>query len=417
MATTYTSSNRLADLTPFDPTIQNNWGTPNSENMVLVDSALDGLSQVSIAGLSTYSLTTNSGAPDQARERMQSFTGALTGACTVTLPNVQKWGYAQNATTGGQNVVLSAGGSTTLTIPPDGLWYLYWTDGNANASGLSLGMTSGNATGNFAVGGNLSVGGTTVLTGALTAPTISGPVAFGSTIGLPNNTALTMADTLNVQRNILNLNSSNFVTLFDAGNVGWHFVDGPGTNTVIGIGPSGNITVNGLPSGKDCVVTVQANTNGGAAVAVNSLASPAHNFTSYISALTTLGSFHAIFTFQGVICGSITTGAGNTTNYNTTSDATMKIDDGPLDDVGRIIDKLKPRWFRWKNTPGEEAQPGFFAQQVYRAFPWAVTKGRGRGDSRKPWQMDNSKLVPLLVAELQALRKRVRELERCHSDR
>jgi len=423
MATTFTASNRLNDLLQGDPGTRDNWGTPNSENMVLVDSALDGLAQVNIAGLTNFTLSANSGQPDQARERMQSYTGALTGACTVTVPNVQKWGYARNVTTGGQNVVLSAGAGTTMTLPPDSFWYLYWTDGATNVSGLALGLGSlsvGNltaanvsASGNLTAAGNLAVTGTTTLTGALTAPTISGPVAFDSTISLPNNVNITMADSLNAQRNVLNLSAANIVTLTNAGNAGWQLVNNTNTRTLVGIDSNGSITVNGNASGQDCTVALEANTSGKAGVTVNSLPVPAHNYTSFISNIVNTSCFHAIWQFQGAVAGSITAGAGPSTSYNTTSDATLKLDDGAIDDPGRMIDRLKPRWFRWKDAPDADSQPGFFAQQVHRVFPWAVTKG-SRG---KPWQMDNSKLVPLLVAELQSLRRRLRELERCRSDR
>ena len=41
-----------------------------------------------------------------------NFTGALTTDRTVTLPSCAKIGYAINNTTGGHNVILSAGGTT-----------------------------------------------------------------------------------------------------------------------------------------------------------------------------------------------------------------------------------------------------------------------------------------------------------------
>lgn len=115
--------------------------------------------------------------------------------------------------------------------------------------------------------------------------------------------------------------------------------------------------------------------------------------------------------------GTITTD-GTTTAYNTTSDAILKIDDGLIKAAQAlsIIGKLKPRWFRWKSDPDEDSRPGFFAQQVSRVFPWAVTKGiRGK----RPWQMDNSTMMPIVVRALQALvaenndlRRRIAAVER-----
>jgi hypothetical protein len=75
---------------------------------------------------------------------------------------------------------------------------------------------------------------------------------------------------------------------------------------------------------------------------------------------------------------------------------------------------LRPRWFRWKSDQHANSEPGFFAQQVRRVFPWAVTRGRGRPGSKsfKPWQMDNAKLIPVLVAALQDAHRRIAALER-----
>lgn len=138
----------------------------------------------------------------------------------------------------------------------------------------------------------------------------------------------------------------------------------------------------------------------------------------------TIGSYVA--TNAGLFCvfiwgathtiGSIVgDGAGNTL-YNTTSDQTLKIDDGEISHeyAGSIIDKIMPRWFRWKSAESDKSQPGFFAQQLHRVYPWAVTPGRGREGSEDfyPWGADPAKLMVVAIAELKSLRKRVKELER-----
>lgn len=113
--------------------------------------------------------------------------------------------------------------------------------------------------------------------------------------------------------------------------------------------------------------------------------------------------------------GSITQN-GSTTSFNTSSDARLKIDDGLIDgaEAVTILGKLKPRWYRWVREPDRESEPGFFAQQLYRAFPWAVAPGRGKPGSKKfrPWQTDNSKLMPVVVAALQAALAENRKLEK-----
>lgn len=112
--------------------------------------------------------------------------------------------------------------------------------------------------------------------------------------------------------------------------------------------------------------------------------------------------------------GSITITA-TTTTYNTTSDRRLKTDlcliaGGVASD---IIARLKPRWFNWKSRPDDPAEPGFFAQEVARVFPWAVTRGKGRPGRPGfiPWQIDAAKLLPVVIAELQALRAEIEALK------
>jgi len=106
------------------------------------------------------------------------------------------------------------------------------------------------------------------------------------------------------------------------------------------------------------------------------------------------------------IQGSVTyTGSG--ASFNTTSDETLKLIDGPLTDTGHLIDALEPIWYRWKSNPDTPAEPGFGAQTTHAVFPWAVTPG----DGERPWQMDQAKLMSVAIAEIKALRKRVEILE------
>jgi hypothetical protein len=66
---------------------------------------------------------------------------------------------------------------------------------------------------------------------------------------------------------------------------------------------------------------------------------------------------------------------------------------------------LRPCWYRWLSDPDAASEPGFFAQQVHCVFRWAVTKGKGRpgGKGFKPWQLDQGKLIPVVIAQQQDL--------------
>lgn len=126
-----------------------------------------GITAVSINGLTSYSLSTANNASDQARYLVQQYTGALTGDCTVTIPNELKIGWAQNSTTGGFNVRLSAGAGASIAIPDDGNWYLYFTDGGTNVVLPGIGFTSLQTIGALNVGANLQVVGDAVVDGTL----------------------------------------------------------------------------------------------------------------------------------------------------------------------------------------------------------------------------------------------------------
>ncbi|HQT80284.1 MAG TPA: phage tail protein [Rhodopila sp.] len=114
--TTYTPSLRFPIMTPGDPAVRNTWGTVDNGFIAICETAIVGNGAIPIGGLTSYTLTVSNNVPDQARQALYNFTGALTAACTVTLPAVPKIGWALNATTGGYTVTLTTGSGTTLSV-------------------------------------------------------------------------------------------------------------------------------------------------------------------------------------------------------------------------------------------------------------------------------------------------------------
>jgi hypothetical protein len=104
--------------------------------------------------------------------------------------------------------------------------------------------------------------------------------------------------------------------------------------------------------------------------------------------------------------------------YTSQSDERLKTDTEDMSDSAAIIDALKPISFRWKEGRTRTRCHGFSAQQLHGIFPEAVVKGIGDpGDERfHPWMADYSKLVPVLVSEIQDLRKRIKQLEKSKSE-
>lgn len=104
------------------------------------------------------------------------------------------------------------------------------------------------------------------------------------------------------------------------------------------------------------------------------------------------------------LVGSIAT-TGTATTYNTSSDVRLKenITDAPEGNV----DALQVRSFDWK-VDGSHQEYGFIAQELEAVAPYAVTKGETEDDM---WGVDYSKLVPMLVKEIQDLKARIATLE------
>jgi hypothetical protein len=101
---------------------------------------------------------------------------------------------------------------------------------------------------------------------------------------------------------------------------------------------------------------------------------------------------------------SVTTTA---TAYNTSSDRRLKENIVDAKDAGATVDAIKVRQFDWK-AGGSHQNYGMIAQELMTVAPEAVS---GDPESDEMMGVDYSKLVPMLVKEVQSLRKRVAELE------
>lgn len=119
---------------------------------------------------------------------------------------------------------------------------------------------------------------------------------------------------------------------------------------------------------------------------------------------------------SGVTVGSIAVTATGTA-YNTTSDARLKRDFRPVNGASAAIDALVVGRFAWSEAPEAPTDIGLLAQDAAAIVPQAVTVGDGDPEARpgdpdfRPWSIDYSRLVPLLLAEVQDLRRRLAALE------
>lgn len=108
-------------------------------------------------------------------------------------------------------------------------------------------------------------------------------------------------------------------------------------------------------------------------------------------------------------CGSIVINAtANSTAYNTSSDARLKHSPQEFDGLS-LVTKMISRKYERISDPGVP-EYGFYAQELYQIYPQAVTVG-GENPKSEPWQVDYSKVVPLLVKSIQELKAEIDDLK------
>lgn len=115
------------------------------------------------------------------------------------------------------------------------------------------------------------------------------------------------------------------------------------------------------------------------------------------------GFAFATFARSAVTIGSITQSGTTAVLYNTTSDQRLKDNVADAGDAGAVLDAIKVRQYDWKSD-GSHQRFGFVAQELVTVVPEAV---HAPADAEEMMAVDYSKLVPLLVKEVQSLRARL----------
>jgi hypothetical protein len=113
-----------------------------------------------------------------------------------------------------------------------------------------------------------------------------------------------------------------------------------------------------------------------------------------------------IMHYDGVDVGSIDVTA-SATSYTTSSDQRLKENIADADDAGSKVDAIQVRKFDWK-ADGSHQDYGMVAQELLEVAPEAVSQGETEDDMMG---VDYSKLVPMMLKEIQSLRARVATLE------
>lgn len=162
---------------------------------------------------------------------------------------------------------------------------------------------------------------------------------------------------------------------------------------------TGNLALGGVPSGTDYLTVRHDRSTSFNGVAIRASVSDA-------------GGYGVVLTnVAGSIVGSITY-TSSATAFNTSSDARLKHAVQALTGALDAVRALRPVSFVWNST--DQKDIGFLAHELMTVAPNAVT---GLPDevnldgTIKPQQVDQSKLVPILVAAVKELLARVEVLE------
>jgi hypothetical protein len=122
---------------------------------------------------------------------------------------------------------------------------------------------------------------------------------------------------------------------------------------------------------------------------------------------TASGTLYIGFSYNAGQIGSITQSGTTAVLYNTTSDQRLKENIADADSASSLVDALQVRQFDWI-ADGSHQRYGFVAQEIVTVAPEAVHQP---ADPEEMMAVDYSKLVPMLVKEIQDLRKRLAALE------
>jgi hypothetical protein len=129
------------------------------------------------------------------------------------------------------------------------------------------------------------------------------------------------------------------------------------------------------------------------------------SYVSYLNRKTSAGTI-SLFALDGAQVGSISV-TSSATAYNTSSDQRLKNNIVDAPSASDDIDAIQVRSFDWK-ADGSHQKYGMVAQELQSVAPEAVS---GDADSEDMMGVDYSKLVPMMLKEIQSLRARVAQLE------
>ena len=236
----------------------------------------------------------------------------------------------------------------------------------------------------------------------------AGAATFNSTVSVPTLTGVTTINTAS---------STGVLEIYGgATNKGGKILLSGGNNTSDGADirfHTGASTANPserarLTASGDLLVgtTDETSASGGVRIATDSSTNSGLLVYSHPTGTAT-GMWFDIFKYNTSVIGSITQSGTTGVLFNTSSDQRLKENIADADDAGRKVDAIQVRKFDWK-ADGSHQDYGMIAQELIEVAPEAVS---APADPSEMMGVDYSKLVPMLIKEIQQLRQRVAQLE------
>lgn len=250
-------------------------------------------------------------------------------------------------------------------------------------------------------------------------PTFTGTANFASiygtgTLRVGTASALSTAETVSVSAP----SSTDGVVAKVATNSNFTYVgqNSSGTETFTVTG-DGGIASKGISSGNIVFKTGSNNRFSNDSNWAAEFRTEIYPSTIYVENPSTTGNFIGWYYNNGA--GSIANIAnivcnGTSVSYNTASDYRLKNSVENYSDGLNKINALRPVTFFWNATPDKPRSTGFIAHEVQAIIPEAVNGEKDAVDEDgniKPQGIDNSFIVPHLVAAIKELTARVEALE------
>lgn len=134
-----------------------NWGNTTNNNLgTLLEQAIAAQSDITVSGASYTLNSTPNGTAYESRSMALRIIGTLSVSCNVVCPAKQKLYVVRNATTGGQNIVMTTGTGTTVTVANGATAIVYCDNTNVidpfSSKQAALGYTPVNKAGDTMTG-------------------------------------------------------------------------------------------------------------------------------------------------------------------------------------------------------------------------------------------------------------------------